>query len=66
MLSSPTISRPLQSTEEQQSDRLAAVITKAASRQSYTIVRFLVDRDRIADAYRAYAYFRWMDDHLDQ
>jgi hypothetical protein len=37
----------------------------AASKQTYTI-RFLVDRDRILDAYRAYAYFRWVDDWLDQ
>jgi phytoene/squalene synthetase len=24
-----------------------------------------VDKDRVADAYRAYAYFRWVDDSLD-
>jgi phytoene/squalene synthetase len=65
MHSSPTIIRPLQVTKEKQPDRLAAAITKAASRQSYYIVRFLVDRDRVAEAYRAYAYFRWMDDRLD-
>jgi phytoene/squalene synthetase len=45
---------------------LAARITKAASRQTYYTVRFLVDRDRIPNAYRAYAYFRWVDDRLDQ
>jgi phytoene/squalene synthetase len=65
MLSNPAISRHFQIVQEQQSDTLAAAITKAASRQSYYIVRFLVDRDRVADAYRAYAYFRWMDDRLD-
>jgi phytoene/squalene synthetase len=43
----------------------AAAITWAASKQTYFTVRFLVDRDRIADAYRAYAYFRWLDDQLD-
>ena len=44
---------------------LAASITKAASRQTYYTIRYLVDRDRVADAYRAYAYFRWVDDTLD-
>jgi phytoene/squalene synthetase len=45
---------------------IAASITKAASRQTYTTVHFLVDPDRVDDAYRAYAYFRWLDDWLDQ
>jgi phytoene/squalene synthetase len=44
---------------------LAASITKAASRQAYYTIHFLADRDRVADAYRAYAYFRWVDDVLD-
>jgi phytoene/squalene synthetase len=44
---------------------LAPSITKAASKQTYYTVRFLVDRERVADAYRAYAYFRWVDDTLD-
>ena len=44
---------------------LAAAITRAASKQTYYTVRFLVDRDRVDDAYRAYAYFRWVDDYLD-
>ena len=44
---------------------LAAAITKSASLQTYYTIRFLVDRERVADAYRAYAYFRWVDDHLD-
>ncbi|HKT39906.1 MAG TPA: squalene/phytoene synthase family protein [Ktedonobacterales bacterium] len=41
-------------------------ITRDASKQAYYTVRFLVDRDRMLDAYRAYAYFRWVDDRLDQ
>ena len=45
---------------------LAAAITRAASKQSYYTVRFLVDRPLVDDAYRAYAYFRWVDDWLDQ
>jgi phytoene/squalene synthetase len=44
---------------------LAPSITKAASKQTYYTIRFLADRDRVADAYRAYAYFRWVDDVLD-
>ncbi len=40
-------------------------ITKAASKQTYYTIRFLVDRERVDDAYRAYAYFRWVDDTLD-
>ncbi len=44
---------------------LAASITKAASMQTYLTIRLLADRDRTADAYRAYAYFRWVDDTLD-
>jgi len=45
---------------------LAAAITKAASKQTYYTIRLLADRDRVADAYLAYSYFRWLDDQLDQ
>ena len=44
---------------------LAPAITKAASKQTYYTIRFLADRERVADAYRAYGYFRWVDDTLD-
>src|SRR6266511_6252901 len=44
---------------------IAPTITKAASQQTYYTIRFLADRERVADAYRAYAYFRWVDDTLD-
>lgn len=40
-------------------------MTRAASKQTYYTIRFLADRERTADAYRAYAYFRWVDDRLD-
>ncbi len=43
----------------------APLITKAASKQTDYTIRFLVDHDRIDDAYRAYAYFRWVDDAID-
>src|SRR4029450_567942 len=44
---------------------IASAITKAASKQTYYTIRFLVDRERVEDAYRAYGYFRWVDDTLD-
>lgn len=43
----------------------ASSITKAASKQTYYTIRLLADRDRVDDAYRAYGYFRWVDDVLD-
>jgi len=43
----------------------APAITKAASKQTYYTIRFLVDRTRVEDAHRAYGYFRWVDDILD-
>jgi phytoene/squalene synthetase len=43
----------------------ASSITKAASKQTYYTIRFLVDRAYVDDAYRAYGYFRWVDDVLD-
>jgi len=45
---------------------LAARITRAASSQTYLTIRFLADAERAPAAYRAYAYFRWLDDQLDQ
>ncbi len=48
------------------SGELAALITKRASKQTYYTVRFFVDRNRVEDAYRAYAYFRWVDDIIDE
>jgi phytoene/squalene synthetase len=48
------------------SQRLAASMTKGASKQTYYTIRFLVDNHLIPNAYQAYAYFRWVDDVLDQ
>ena len=45
---------------------LSSSITKAASKQTYYTFRYLVDRQRVPDAFRAYAYFRWIDDKIDQ
>ena len=44
---------------------LAAQITRKASKQTYTTIRSLVPIERQDDAFRAYAYFRWLDDLLD-
>jgi len=44
---------------------LAVDITRASSTQTYYTIRFLVDRELVPDAYRAYAYYRWVDDILD-
>ena len=49
----------------QSSGSLAASITRSASKQTYYTIRFFVDRDRVDDAYRAYGYFRWVDDVID-
>ncbi len=43
----------------------ASSITKAASQQTYYTIRVLADRARVDDAYRAYGYFRWVDDVID-
>jgi phytoene/squalene synthetase len=45
---------------------LAAAITRNASKQTYYTIRLLVDNGLVDDAYRAYAYFRWVDDWLDE
>jgi phytoene/squalene synthetase len=47
------------------SGELAADITRSASKQTYYTIRLFADRDRVADAYRAYGYFRWVDDVID-
>jgi phytoene/squalene synthetase len=44
---------------------LAQLITHSASKQSSYTIQLLVPQDRQDDAYRAYAYFRWVDDLLD-
>ena len=44
---------------------LPAEITRGASKQTYYTFRLLVEPQRVQDAYRAYAYFRWVDDQLD-
>lgn len=60
-----TTHRPLERQQPAADPTLAASITRAASSQTYYTIRFLVDRGRVANAYRAYSYFRWLDDALD-
>lgn len=66
MTAAGSLSDPLRTgAGERLNPALAPSITRAASLQTYTTVRFLVDRGRVQNAYRAYAYFRWVDDRLD-
>jgi phytoene/squalene synthetase len=59
-------SKKIKTLERQQADlSLAKSLTNSASSQTYYTIRFLVDHKRVADAYLAYAYFRWVDDALD-
>jgi phytoene/squalene synthetase len=44
---------------------LAQSITGGASKQTYYTIKFMVDKDLVDHAYRAYAYFRWVDDVVD-
>ncbi len=46
--------------------RSPKAVTSSASAQTYHTIQWLVDRDRRDRAYQAYAYFRWLDDALDQ
>ncbi len=45
---------------------LAAAMTKEASTQSYLTIRWLADRRHRADAFALYAWFRWLDDTVDE
>jgi len=51
--------------EEVDMSDLPARITRMGSRQTYYTFRLLANRDRVQDAFRSYAYFRWLDDLLD-
>jgi phytoene/squalene synthetase len=55
----------LQSASLTAGDSLAESITRKASTQTYYTIRLLADRPLVDGAYRAYAYFRWVDDVLD-
>ena len=44
---------------------LARSITWDASKQTYYTARLMADKGLVDDCYRAYAYFRWVDDVVD-
>ena len=44
---------------------LARNITKTGSIQTYYTAKLMVDKDLVDDFFRAYAYFRWIDDVID-
>jgi phytoene/squalene synthetase len=52
-------------TSEMRTAALARAITRSASQQTHDIIAWLVDRDLRDQAFRAYAYFRWVDDTID-
>ncbi len=45
---------------------LAARVTRHASMQSYLTIRALADAAYRQDAFALYAYFRWLDDQVDE
>lgn len=47
------------------SAELARTITRSSSKQSYYTARLMVDKHLELDCYRAYGYFRWIDDIVD-
>ncbi|MBM3146140.1 MAG: hypothetical protein FJ010_14445 [Chloroflexi bacterium] len=46
--------------------KLARTITWKSSKQTYYTARLLVDPGMKDDCYRAYSYFRWVDDVIDE
>lgn len=48
------------------SAKLARAICRASSMQSYITARVMVDPVLEEDCYRAYSYFRWVDDMVDE
>ena len=48
-----------------QTTLVAQSITRAGSKQAYYTARLMVDRHLVTDFFKAYAYFRWIDDVID-
>ena len=48
-----------------QTSDLARSITRTSSIQSFYTARLMVDKELEDDCYRAYGYFRWVDDVVD-
>ena len=64
-LEAPEVHRQLDRQARRISQNQAELITRSASKQAYYTIRLFVSRAMIPDAFRAYAYFRWVDDRLD-
>lgn len=46
-------------------EKLAREITYKSSLRTYLIIRLLADKCLVKDAFKAYGYFRWLDDQVD-
>ncbi|MCP4050274.1 MAG: squalene/phytoene synthase family protein [bacterium] len=46
--------------------QLAKKITFNGSKQTYYTAKIMSDKDKVDDFFRAYAYFRWLDDIIDE
>jgi len=55
----------MSSLDHEASAVLARNITRSGSIQTYYTARLMVDKDLVDDFFRAYAYFRWIDDVID-
>jgi phytoene/squalene synthetase len=55
----------MSSVNHESSAILARNITKTGSIQTYYTAKLMVDKDLVDDFFRAYAYFRWIDDVID-
>lgn len=51
--------------QKEMTAKLAANTTRLGSRHTFQVIRLLADRGCRDDAFRAYAYFRWLDDWID-
>jgi phytoene/squalene synthetase len=59
------INKPMDRDITWKSAELARSITRSGSIQTYFTARLMVDKDLVDDFFRAYAYFRWIDDVID-
>ncbi len=62
---SPGAQHPAANDRSATGPALAKQITRDASKQTYYTIKLLADRSYAGAAFHAYAYFRWVDDILD-
>ena len=60
-----TTNPPSNTSHQGDNTNLPARITRAGSKQTYYTFLLMADRDRRQVGFRAYAYYRWLDDQLD-